>query len=474
MEFILDLLHKSVDEGDKLGASFVEARYDDLSLTTINYTNERISEASNLRRKGIGIMVYYDGTPGYCFTPNLTADEIVNVTREAFSTAKSTNAKNQIKMHIDERETIKQKVSRNITKHPNTVSFEDKLEMLKRGISSIKENVNKDLLKSTTGLYGELWGDKIFMNSEGSEIQWNPMILDMRFSAIAMKDGRQSVGGDGFGTSLGLEFYEKEQTTPEHLGMNAGKWCMEQTESKPASSGKQRALVGSRLTGVLAHESFGHLSESDFVITGMSPLADRVGEKLGSEQATIIDEGVPENNSGLYLPFDDQGSPTEKTVLLDKGVLLGYLHNRGSAKKMGVTSTGNSRAIHFMHPPIPRMKNTYFGTGDLSKDEALELLDTGIYAIDSSGGQVSLDGNFLFTCSRGYYVEKGEIKYPIRDAALSGQILEFIKHVIGATKDMKLSTGYFGGCGKGAQFPLPVGLGGPELLIDEVLIGGAK
>ncbi len=469
-EHIIDLLHKGIIYGEKLGAKSVELRYDNLLLTTINVTNNQIKEASTKQRKGIGVMAYYNGTEGSSFTPNLKLKDIKEAVERAFGVAKSSAERNKLKLPFSERDPIKDKIEYKVKKHPKDIEFAEKLALINRGLQSINEHVDP---RSTTGMYGELYGWKYFVNSDGSEIIWNPLIVDMRIQSIGVnEEGRQAVGSDSRGANAGLEFYEKENNHPEVFGANAGKWCKEQMEAKAVKSGKYRSLVGPRLTGVLAHESFGHLSESDFVITGMSPLADQLGEQLGSEHATIIDEGAPEIEGALYLPYDDQGTATRKTVLLDKGILKGYLHNRGTAAKMNSEPTGNARAIHFMYNPIPRMKNTYFIPGELSKEEALEQLGTGIYAIASSGGQVGLDGNFLFQCSRGYFVENGEIQYPIRDASLSGNILNFIKQIEACTKTFKLYTGYFGGCGKGGQFPLPVGLGGPETLVKEVLIGG--
>ena len=133
-----------------------------------------------------------------------------------------------------------------------------------------------------------------------------------------------------------------------------------------------------------------------------------------------------------------------------------------------------SRAVNFTFAPIPRMKNTYFAPGDLSEEEALEQLGTGIYAIRSAGGSVESDGSFIFQASRGYWVENGEKQYPLKDVALSGNILDLLKNVRGATKDLQLFSSYFGGCGKDGQSPLPVGLGGPHLLLKQATFGGEQ
>ncbi len=469
-EFVFDLLHKAVKHGEEIGASFIEARMDNLKLTTINLTNEIITESSTRERRGIGIVAYVEDSIGYSFTPVLTPEAIKETTKRAAKIAKASAFLSKDKETFDERDAIKDIAERKIIKHPADVEFDEKLDMLKRSINAIKEQIEPT---STTAMYGELFGDKYFVNSEGSEIYWNPLIIDLRAIATKKVEGYNARGSDGVGTSEGLEFYEKEKYTPESFGANAGKYCKQQGTAISAPAGKSAALIGPRLGGVLAHESFGHLSESDFVMSGMSPIADRIGAVLGSEHASIYDTGLTEHG-GLWLPYDDSGIPADETVILEKGVLVGYLHNRVSAKRMNTKPTGNSRAITFNFDPIPRMKNTYFGAGDLTEEEALEMMGDGIYAIGTSGGQADMDGSFLFKCSRGYLVEKGEITKTIKDAALTGNILDFIQHIQGATKNIEMFTGYFGGCGKGGQYPLPVGMGGPILYADEVMVGGEK
>jgi TldD protein len=312
-------------------------------------------------------------------------------------------------------------------------------------------------------------------NSDGSIIDWEFLVSDLRVIVTSKTDsGAMVLGAEGHGGTFGLEEFEKEEFTPEKMGELAGSRAKEQLKAKACPAGKFRALVEEELVGVLAHESFGHLSEADFVVTGGSPLAEKLGQTLGTEHATIIDGGVPDikKYGGLWLPYDDQGIATNQTTVLDRGVLQHYLHNRGTANKLGQEPSGNARAVSFVFPPIPRMTNTYFLPGNLTEEEAIEQLGTGIFALQTSGGQVQGDGSFVFKAVRGYWIENGEIQYPIREVALSGNILELLSKVEGGTKELKLSAGYFGGCGKGEQSPLPTGFGGPKLLIDGVTFGG--
>jgi TldD protein len=469
-EFIFDLLQKAVEEGEKTDGVFIEARYDDYQLTSINLTNDVIKESSSKRRRGIGVMAYYNGTPGFSFTPELNNEAVKKATQGAVKLALSTDPRNKMKLDFESRSSIKDKAKFDVKKHPKDFEFVDKLDLLKRGVNAIKENVDAS---STQAQYGEFYGEKYFVNSEGSEIYWTPMVVDMRLNAVVMENGKQATASDGMGQSMGLEFFDLERWTPETVGTNAGKWTKELLDAVNAPTGKVKTLVSPTMGGVVVHESFGHLSEGDFVVSGMSPIADRVGEELGSEHVTIIDEGITPYG-GWYFPYDDQGTKTTRTVLVEKGILKGYLHDRGTAHKLNAETTGNSVGINFMYNPICRMKNTYFEKGDLTFDEAVEAVDNGIYAVSWSGGQVTMDGNFMFNCNRGYLIENGELTKPFKTTALSGNILELLKHVEGATKNMQLRGNYFGGCGKGGQFPLPVGTGGPEVIMDQVQVGGTQ
>ena len=472
---MFELLQYGVKKGEDLGADFVEARFDDLFIREILVERKIVKDVKTLRRVGIGINTHYRGATGYSFSVDLSKKGIAEAATRSVNIAKASSAIAEMK--VEPGETLpsrSKKLELGVKKHPKDFPLDFKKDMILRAVESSEEHGKN--ISSITGRYGELHGEKIFVNSAGTEISWSPIVSDLRIRVVSKEGDLLVDGGDGFGGSFGMEAFEVPEHSPETLGENAGKWAAEKLKAKPAPPGKHRALCENRLVGVLAHESFGHLTEADFIVSGMSPLAGKLGEQLGSEEATIIDEGTPdpEKYNGFWLPFDDQGVKTSKVVVLDKGKLIRYLHSRETATLMKDSLTGNARAINYNFPPIVRMKNTYFAPGDLSLDEALELLDTGIYAIRTAGGQASADGTFMFKARRGYYVEHGKIKHPLREVTLAGSILTFLQNVEGATKELTIQSGYFGGCGKDEQWPLPVGLGGPHLLVQEVQFGGEK
>ncbi len=473
---MIERLQECVSFGEKIGADFVDARFDDLTLRTLMRSDDIWKEILVKSRRGFAISCYVDGVSGFSFTPSPDKTELNSAVERALKMAKASAKAAKLKLPFGGRDAVKSNASdtHSVHTHPSSVGLDVKIEMVNRAVETAKEHAKS--ARNITGAYGELYGPKIFANSDGSEIEWNFLVVDFRCIVTSKTDaGDMVIGGASKGGTHGLEIFKDAEFTPEQLGLDASTRANEQLTAKLCPAGKFRALVDEDLVGVLAHESFGHLSEADFVVTGASPLSGKIGKELGTEHATIVDGGRVDVDKygGLWLPYDDQGVPTGETTVLDKGVLKHYLHNRGTAEKLGQKTTGNARAVTFMYPPIPRMTNTYFMPGDLNgEEEALEALDTGIYAIQSYGGQVELDGSFLFKAVRGYYVENGEIKYPIREVSLSGNILVLLGHVEGATRELKVRSGYFGGCGKGDQFPLPVGDGGPMVVIDGITFGG--
>ncbi|MFW9786506.1 MAG: TldD/PmbA family protein [Candidatus Thorarchaeota archaeon] len=472
---MLDKLQDCVRIGEDLGANFVEARYEDLTLRALQRINDIWQDIQVKSRMGFAITSYVDGVSGFSFTASTETKDIHSAVEKSYRMAKASSSAAKLKLPFERSSAVKSKKSDtpSVKIHPRDKELDYKIDMVNRTIESAREYGEN--IRSVRGLWGELYGPKMLVNSDGSVIDWEFLVSDLRVIVTSKTDaGAMVFGVKGQGGTFGLEEFEKEEYTPEKMGEVAGSNAKEQLKAKACPAGKFRALVEEILVGVLAHESFGHLSEADFVVTNGSPLTDKIGTALGTEHATIIDGGIPDiqRYGGLWLPYDDQGIAGSQTTVLDKGVLKYYLHNRGTAKKLGQEPTSNARAVNFIFPPIPRMTNTYFQTGDLTEEEAIEQLDTGVFAIQTSGGQVEGDGSFVFKAIRGYWIEKGEIQYPIREVALSGNILDLLSKVEGGTKELKLFSGYFGGCGKGEQFPLPTGMGGPQLLISDVTFGG--
>ncbi|MFW9779377.1 MAG: TldD/PmbA family protein [Candidatus Heimdallarchaeota archaeon] len=478
MIIIEDLLIFAVREAERNGA-FIEARYEDLTLRTLVREKETLKEVISNRRLGIAITAYYQGVQGFSFTASVEKSDISETVTRAIKIAKVTEPTARLRLPFDPDANlpdVRTPLSpKHIKKHPHGFDLEFKKEMVDRAVDTVL-SFKKPKPNSVIGRYGELTGIKMLYTSEDRMVVWKPLITDLRIGAI-IKDDRGELlrAGDGSGGAWGLDHWEKSDNTPEKLGENAYNWAVEKSNAKKPPAGEHRVLTDPKLTAVLVHESFGHLCEADGVVENTSPLSGKIGEKIATEEVSAIDVGTMDGTAGgLYLPFDDQGVPTARTVLVEKGILKSYLHNRGTENYLPETGglSGNARAITYRFAPIPRMKNTIFLPGSVrTEEEMLELLDTGIYSIDTTGGSVAL-GEFQFFATRGYWVENGEKKYPLRDHLLTGNILKALQKVEGVGQDSVLLSGYFGGCGKAGQYPLSVGMGAPHMLFSGIQVGG--
>ena len=464
MSDLWSFLEIAIDYGEHLGADFIEARGEIIKRLYIYFEKEKVRNVEDTYQIGIGVTAVVKGARGYGFTSRLKEEDIKSAVKSAVETAKASASIAELPAEPVEYkpQEYEGRTPRTI-KHPKDISIDYKIELALQGIREVSQ---PDVIGIRT-VYGELWGEKYFINSEGVRRQWNPIMVGLYYMVIVRKNGTIGNGREQFSASSGLELFDEKK--PEEIAGIALKGAREVTQAKTLESGKYGFVANPGFAGVLAHESFGHLTEGDYVATGASILAGRLNEKLGSDYVYIYDSGDPVNY-GFWVPYDDEGVDARKVKLLDSGVLVGYLHARSTAKILNTEPTGNARAINYRFPPIVRMRNTYFGPGDMDKEEILELIGKGVYAEESGGGQTEDTGTFTFAANRAYWIEDGEIKYPLKSVIVRGHILDFLRNVIGASKEVIVKTSILGGCGKGGQAPLPVGLGGPYLAVKEAII----
>jgi TldD protein len=240
--------------------------------------------------------------------------------------------------------------------------------------------------------------------------------------------------------------------------------------AKPAPAGAMTVVLGSGWPGILLHEAIGHGLEGDFNRKGSSAFSGRVGQRVAAKGVTVVDDGTLADRRGS-LSIDDEGNPTRRTVLIEDGILQGYLQDTLNARLMGVAPTGNGRRESFAHLPIPRMTNTYMLNGDKSPEEIIRSVKKGLYAANFGGGQVDItSGKFVFSTAEAYLIEDGKITAPVKGATLIGNGPDILKRVSMIGNDMRLDPGV-GTCGKEGQ-SVPVGVGQPTLRIDGLTVGG--
>ncbi len=241
-------------------------------------------------------------------------------------------------------------------------------------------------------------------------------------------------------------------------------------ESRPAPAGEMSVVLGSGWPGILLHEAIGHGLEGDFNRKGSSAFAGRIGQQVAARGVTVLDDGTLPGRRGS-LNIDDEGHPTERTVLIEDGVLVDYMQDALNARLMKRKPTGNARRESYAHVPMPRMTNTYMLAGDKDPQEIVASLDRGLYAVNFGGGQVDItSGKFVFSASEAWWVENGRLQYPVKGATLIGNGPDVLTRVSMIGNDMQLDPGV-GTCGKEGQ-SVPVGVGQPTLRIDRVTVGG--
>ncbi|MEM1263775.1 MAG: metalloprotease TldD [Pseudomonadota bacterium] len=294
-------------------------------------------------------------------------------------------------------------------------------------------------------------------------------LVRLNASVIVEEHGRREQGYAGGGSRSSLDYFA-DTTNAKDYASEALRQALVQLEAKPAPAGTMPVVLGPGWPGVLLHEAVGHGLEGDFNRKGTSAFSGRVGEQVASSLCTVVDDGTIPGRRGS-LTVDDEGTPTERTVLIENGILRGYMQDKRNARLSGAQTTGNGRRESYAHLPMPRMTNTYMLAGPHDPAEIIESVDEGIYAPNFGGGQVDItSGKFVFSASEAYLIEGGKITTPVKGATLIGNGPDVMTRISMVGNDMKLDSGV-GVCGKDGQ-SVPVGVGQPSLKIDELTVGG--
>jgi len=294
-------------------------------------------------------------------------------------------------------------------------------------------------------------------------------LVRMSVHVIAEEGERREQGTSGGGGRHALTFFQQEGRALEYA-RDAVHQALTNLEAVPAPAGSMPVVLGPGWPGVLLHEAIGHGLEGDFNRKGTSAFAGRIGERVASELCTVVDDGTLPGRRGS-LNVDDEGTPTQQTVLIEKGILKGYMQDKLNARLMGTASTGNGRRESYAHLPMPRMTNTYMLAGPHSRDEIIASVERGLYAVNFGGGQVDItSGKFVFSASEAYLIENGRVTRPVKGATLIGSGPEVLTRVSMVGDDLALDKGV-GVCGKEGQ-SVPVGVGQPTLKVDELTVGG--
>jgi TldD protein len=351
---------------------------------------------------------------------------------------------------------------------PSEVEVKQRLALLTRAHDAAR--AERADLEKVLGGYADVDEDVLIANSDGLLVTDRRVLCRLSLRVvIADEGGKKRVGSQGAGSRAGLSHYE-EVMSPEELAKEAVRMATAQLGARPAPTGERTVVLGPSSSGVLLHEAVGHGLEADFIRKKSSLFSDKVGERVGSELCTVIDDGTLEGRRGS-LNVDDEGTPTRENVLIEKGVLTGYMTDRLNADLMEMERTGNGRRQSFRHPPLPRMTNTFLAAGEDDPEEILKQVPNGLYCKAFGGGQVNIaNGNFVFEVQEGYLIEDGKLTAPVQGATLVGSGPDVLGKVVRVGADAALDPGSYT-CGKGGQ-SVPVSVGLPTIRIDGITVGG--
>jgi len=293
-------------------------------------------------------------------------------------------------------------------------------------------------------------------------------LVRLSVTVIAEQNGRREMGSGGGGGRFGLAYFDDAHIN-EYVN-DAVNAALTNLESRPAPAGEMTVVLGPGWPGILLHEAIGHGLEGDFNRKGSSAFSGRIGQRVAAKGVTVLDDGTIADRRGS-LNVDDEGNTSQKNVLIEDGILKGYIQDSMNARLMKVKPTGNGRRESYAHIPMPRMTNTYMLGGGREPAEIVASIKKGLYATNFGGGQVDItSGKFVFSASEAYWVENGKIQYPVKGATIVGNGPDALTRVTMIGNDMALDSGV-GTCGKEGQ-SVPVGVGQPTLRIDGLTVGG--
>jgi TldD protein len=349
----------------------------------------------------------------------------------------------------------------------SAVAFEDKVALCQK-IDAAARARDPRVAQVSVSLSGS-WSVIDIVRADGFVASDIRPLVRLNVSIVAKSGERRESGSYGMG---GRYLYDTlfDEATWGRAVDEALRQALVNLESVAAPAGETTVLLGPGWPGILLHEAIGHGLEGDFNRKKTSAFSGRLGERVAAPGVTVIDDGSMENRRGS-LSIDDEGTPTQENILIEDGILKGYMQDRLNARLMGVAPTGNGRRESYGHAPMPRMTNTFMRGGDDDPGELLSRVKSGIFAKSFGGGQVDIvSGKFVFSCTEAYRVENGRLGAPIKGATLIGDGPSVLTKVLGIGNDMALDEG-IGMCGKGGQ-SVPAGVGQPTLLIDGLTVGG--
>ena len=412
--------------------------------------------------QGVGVRAVAGEKTAFAYSDALSADALLSSARAVRSIARQGAGK----IHVPN---TKDPVSRRLY-HPvdplTTMTAPEKVALPER-VEKMARARDPHVLQVMAGL-GMEYDVIMVAGSDGRLAADVRPLVRLSLTVIVERDGRRESGHGGGGGRTGLAYFSDEMLRGyvEHAVHEA----MVNLDARPAPAGEMTVVLGAGWPGILLHEAVGHGLEGDFNRKGSSVFSGKLGQRVASKGVTVVDDGTMEGRRGS-LNIDDEGNPTQRNVLIEDGILKGYMQDTLNARLMKTSVTGNGRRESFAHLPMPRMTNTYMLAGKTPPEEIIASVKKGLYAVNFGGGQVDItSGKFVFSASEAYMIENGRVTYPVKGATLIGNGPDAMNRVSMIGNDMRLDSGV-GTCGKEGQ-SVPVGVGMPTLKMEGLTVGG--
>ena len=445
------------------GGAYADLYFEYLSTSSIGIDESIVKSASQGVSLGVGVRVIAGERTGYAYSDDLSPEKIRKAARVAACIAAGPATVEKVSLNEGGRRNLYP-----VLTAPTETAFTERVELVKRADRAARAYDPR--IFQVQASYADNLRQVLVATSDGV-LSWDrqPMTR-LNVAALArVNGGTPQRGHAGGGGRVDLGFFLNEKT-PEHFAAQAAREAIVMLDAVEAPAGEMTVVLGPGWPGILLHEAVGHGLEADFNRKGVSAFSGRIGQQVASPLCTVIDDGTIANRRGS-LNVDDEGHPTRRNVLIENGILRGYLQDKLSSRLTGAAETGSGRRESYAHIPMPRMTNTFMLAGESDPEEIIRSVPRGLYCPDFGGGQVDItSGNFVFSAAESYLIEDGRVTRPVRNATLIGNGPEALKYVSMVGNDLKLDEG-IGVCGKEGQ-SVPVGVGIPTIKIDRMTVGG--
>jgi TldD protein len=445
------------------GGDYADLYFEYTITSSILLDESLVKSATEGISMGCGVRVLAGEQTGYAYTDDLAPERILKVARIAARIASGPLRVSTVRLRPVERAGNYYPVAVASTER----DLAEKLDLVER--SDRAARAYDPRIRQVRVNYGDQIRHILIAGSDGCVVTDLQPLVRLGVFAIAQENSNLQSGSSGGGGRVGLEFFQGEKG-PEHFAREAARQAIVQLTARDAPAGEMEVVLGPGWPGILLHEAVGHGLEADFNRKGISAFSGRIGQRVASELCTVVDDGTVPGRRGS-LNVDDEGVPTQRTVLIENGILRGYLQDRLSAGVMRTTPTGNGRRESYEHIPLPRMTNTYMLAGSQDPQAIVRSVRQGLYAAYFGGGQVDItNGKFVFSASEAYLIEDGKITAPVKGATLIGDGPTVLTRVTAVGNDLQLDPG-IGTCGKDGQ-SVPVGVGIPTIKVSRLTVGG--